>query len=768
MKFDPAFLNEVRERLLPSAVIGRHYTLIKKGTEYVAKEDPSFSVNDQKRIWHDFGKANKGGDIFAFVMHHEGVDFVEAVRRCAEQCGLQVAGGQPSSSSHVDRGRSGDGVQRPRDAVARDQGDDRQKSSGGPRQIVATYDYTDAHGTLLYQVVRFEPKNFAQRRPYLESGEKCWIWALDDGEFMRRKNGDDWYRYDERRYDEKGYKQKRRLGGGAQHSLYRLPDLLDAIDRGEVIFLPEGEKDCETLHRWDLNASTNSGGAKHWNEAHAVHFTGADVVIPIDNDDAGRERGHAIAASLKGKAKRIRVLDLAPFWSGMPAKADITDWKAAGGTKEALLEIIEKVGDWSPTPPRSAFGALRFIDIDLPAREHEWLIKNLLSRGDTSILAGDWGSGKSFAATDMGFAIARAALDPNYRYMGRSVKGGLVLYQAGEGGHGLRKRMRAYRSYHGIPNDANLPFVLLPQELNLFSGDEQVKKLIEEARQWSAFYEMPIELVTIDTVSKASPGANENSAEDMTKVLNRAAMISREIGCHVMLVHHYNKAGSVRGWGGITGNVDNVIVVEVMEKFETEGEITRPIRSARVIKQKDGESGHAWQFTLPQVVLGRDVEGDPITSCVVRPLGEVDAPAAPQAVRGKQVGVMMNDLRLGIFRSLIDAVDAVGVPPPAALQLPTNVKVIQLNQHFLFYSRRVVPDPEDLKKNEKTVRTRLRDFRQFGQNCGIIGVHKTGDKEDAQAYIWPTGKPVWGRGFAWPARKAVDDTEKPQEDFWDD
>jgi len=769
MKFEDAFLDDIRERLLPSAVVGAKFTLIKRGAEYVAKEDPSISVNDGKRLWWDFGKGDAGGDVFKFVQIHEGVDFVEAVKRCAAQAGVSLPADRGDLQRAPDRRHSGAGVAA---------GSQAEKSRAGKRQLATTYDYTDAHGRLIYQVCRFNlideagekaGKTFGQRRPYLgEPG--VWVWALDSGEFMRRKNGEDWYRYDKRRYEEKGYKQRKEIDGGVEHSLYKLPALLDAIDDGETIFLPEGEKDCETFERWDLATSTNSGGSKNWSERHASQFVGADVVIPIDNDEAGRERGHKIAASLKGKAKRVRILDLAQFWTGMPDKADVTDWKEAGGTREQLLDYLDKIGDWTPAPPRSAFGAVRFVDIDAPAREHEWLIKSLLTRGEMSFLAGGWGSGKSFLALDIAFAIARAARDPEYKYMGRKVRGGLVLYQAGEGGLGLRKRMRAYRQYHGIPADIDLPLVLLPEKLNLFAGDEQVKKLIEEAKQWSSFYEMPVEAVFVDTFSKASPGANENTAEDMTKVLARGEMVQSALRTHVSFIHHFNKAGTVRGWGGLLGNVDNVIEVEGTDNVETEGDISRTIRVARVTKQKDAETGTAWQFTLPQIVLGKDSEGDPITSCVVRVVGEVDIPA-PRAVKGKQVGVMLSEKRTGVFQTLLQAINEVGVPPPAELKVSAAVtKVIKVGQHFAYYNKRVARDEETAKKHEKTIRTRLREFREWGQNCGIIGVYTIGEKETADSYIWPTGKPVWGHGLQWPPRAAVetaeDDAGAPPDDFW--
>ena len=86
-------------------------------------------------------------------------------------------------------------------------------------QIVATYDYTDERGNLLYQSVRYQPKDFRQRRP---DGCGGWIWKK-----------------------------------GARQVLYHLPEVLEA----PIVFVVEGERDVETLREYGFVATTNVGGA---------------------------------------------------------------------------------------------------------------------------------------------------------------------------------------------------------------------------------------------------------------------------------------------------------------------------------------------------------------------------------------------------------------------------------------------------------------------------------------------------------------------------
>ena len=117
-------------------------------------------------------------------------------------------------------------------------------------QIVATYPYTDESGTLLFEVVRLEPKGFRQRRP---DGKGGWIWNLNH---VRRVP-------------------------------YRLPKVLAAIKRGETVYIVEGEKDVEALEAVGVVATTNPGGAGKWRKEFNEFFRDAHVVVIRDNDAPG-------------------------------------------------------------------------------------------------------------------------------------------------------------------------------------------------------------------------------------------------------------------------------------------------------------------------------------------------------------------------------------------------------------------------------------------------------------------------------------------------
>jgi hypothetical protein len=190
----------------------------------------------------------------------------------------------------------------------------------GGRRIVAEYDYPDENGTLLYQVVRYDPKKFLQRRP---DGRDGWIWNLDN----------------------------------TRRVLYRLPELIEGIAAEHPVFIPEGEKDVENLRRLGLVATTNPGGASKgekskWRPEYNDHLRGADVVLIPDNDETGWKHVHAIGASLTGIAARIRVLML-------PGAKDASAWLEAGGTREQLDALIESAPDWVKPAEAEVLEALR-------------------------------------------------------------------------------------------------------------------------------------------------------------------------------------------------------------------------------------------------------------------------------------------------------------------------------------------------------------------------------------------------------------------------
>ena len=179
------------------------------------------------------------------------------------------------------------------------------KGNGKPR-IVATYDYGNEAGDVVFQVVRYEPKDFRQRRPKPGGG---WEWSVK----------------------------------GVPVVPYRLPELLANPKR--FVFVVEGEKDVDNLAGINLLATCNAGGAGKWSSEHAQYLRGRRVFILAHNDEAGRKHAQQVAESLQGIAESVRIVEL----PGLPVKGDVSDWLAAGGTREKLIELAEASPEWTPS-----------------------------------------------------------------------------------------------------------------------------------------------------------------------------------------------------------------------------------------------------------------------------------------------------------------------------------------------------------------------------------------------------------------------------------
>ena len=95
MRYPPALIDEIRQRLPVSQVVARRVKLKRQGREYVGlspfkhEKTPSFTVNDQKGFYHCFS-TGEHGDIFTFLMKTEGLSFIEAVERLAKDAGVAL------------------------------------------------------------------------------------------------------------------------------------------------------------------------------------------------------------------------------------------------------------------------------------------------------------------------------------------------------------------------------------------------------------------------------------------------------------------------------------------------------------------------------------------------------------------------------------------------------------------------------------------------------------------------------------------------------
>lgn len=730
MNFTPEFLDDLRARVLVSAIVGRKFTLRKNGREFRAIDDNSLTVNDEKGLWWDHAK-NEGGDCFQFLTQIEGFTFPQAVEACAAIAGVPLPEKLNGSiPSHAAEGFT-ENSPPPWD-------NDQPIVSDSPaRKIVKTYDYTDESGKLIYQVVRYEPKEFRQRRP---DGNGGWIWSIKD----------------------------------IQPLFYRLPDLIEALAEHRPIWLVEGEKDCETLWDWGVPATTNSGGAKHWGRQDLSIFKDADIIVPLDNDDAGRVRADLIGSSLKDIANRVRILDFHNYWKDAPEGADVTDWRDhAGGTVERLYEISQELPEWKPAPAGSKFGRIRWQDQDQPNTvEYEWWVKGIIPKRETIAVVGATQTGKSFETFNLSMHIAQGK-----DYRGCRTKQGLVIYCAMEGGKGFRDRLRGYRMYYGLPLEG-IPFEVLTLRIDLFRDDNGLNALIAEIKAIAAEHQYGLALVVVDTYSAATPGLKENTSEDISRVRQRVVQIQDACNCGVLFVDHTNAVGDkVRGHTSKTADIETQLDVAWVTRRDGRELVPvldndkRKIRRLTVFKQREGIAGQHWDFILRAIEVRRDADGDPVTTCISE-IPNLDASQTTSAKWRDREGPKGEGFHLyregeaTVFKAVIAALEAKGEPTPTFLRLPASItRVVRWSDVALAYKAKVPNDegekPDEVKKYHDRIRKTLKRTREALLGFGVIGIDQV-QGENPYHVVWPTGKKVWGPDLIWPAEATVPASNEPE------
>lgn len=237
---------------------------------YAAFKDVAETGGVNCRHCHD--KSN--GDGFATLCWLTGKTFGAVLVEVANHCGIRPQGCLPA-----------------------------KRRGGTLGTIVATYDYRDEKGGLLFQAVRYEPKDFRQRAPKAGGG---WVHTL----------------------------------AGVRLVPYRLPELL-AAKPDDWVLVVEGEKDADNLRSLGFVATCNPMGALKWRDEFSELLRGRKVAILPDNDEKGGQHGALVAASLMRCGCKVRIV---PVRIGK----DASDWIAGGATWESIQASIQTAADCEP------------------------------------------------------------------------------------------------------------------------------------------------------------------------------------------------------------------------------------------------------------------------------------------------------------------------------------------------------------------------------------------------------------------------------------
>jgi hypothetical protein len=309
-----------------------------------------------------------------------------------------------------------------------------------------------------------------------------------------------------------------------------------------------------------------------------------------------------------------------------------TEFKEAIGIRVAdMFDIIEEnaqdsfdVSDLLGVDPADALPSHRFAfkhaSEFVTGAQPSWIIKDVLPMDEVGMIYGESGSGKSFLALDMMCAVAQGIDWREHKIK----QAGSVAYVAAEGSMGAKNRIKAYMQRHDLDIE-DVPLFVLGDSPNLLETKDTTDLIKSLKKLQKVPGTPPLLVVAIDTVACVMPGGDENSSRDMGRIISNSKLVHKHTGALVLLIHHSGKDASkgARGWSGVRG----ALGVEIC--------VTRDgnERVAEIEKQKDGEEGAEYGFTLEWVEVGEDEDGEPVGSCFVKE-GEV----TPKAQRRTSVG----------------------------------------------------------------------------------------------------------------------------------
>lgn len=420
------------------------------------------------------------------------------------------------------------------------------------RRTSATYPYVDENGTLLFEVLRYEPKDFNQRRP---DGRGGWVWHLDCESNSKCKCNPK-------------LPPVRRV-------IYRLLEVIKA----KSVLVVEGEKDVETARKLRLVATCNPHGSGKWRPEYCAFLKGKRVVVIADADAPGVAHAREVARSLLGVAEPVRLIE------ALPQAKDLTEWIEKGATREKLLQIIRDTleltpadsAKWATGTQAAGFTLTRLGDLlskpDMPV-DYVW--DGSLVVGTVSVVAAKPKVGKSTLARNVCLAVAKGE-----DFLEKHTKQGECIYLA------LEEREEDIRNdFRAMGADGTEP-IFIHAAAAPAEGIKALCNLIRERR--------PV-MVVGDPLFRLARIKDEKAYAETYAALGPVIDTARETGTHVMLCHHAGKAlkadaiDSPLGSTAIGGAVSTLVLLKRTESYRT-------IQTVQRIGQE-----------LPETVLGFDLD----------------------------------------------------------------------------------------------------------------------------------------------------------------
>ena len=381
--------------------------------------------------------------------------------------------------------------------------------------------------------------------------------------------------------DTHGQGDKRYHPGGQTMGMYWM---LGTLDQPGVLYIAEGFATAATIHQ-----ATNRPCIVAYSAGNLVPVTGSlreqmpnqDLVIVADHDESGIGQKYAEQASAKHGARMVLI----------PIKGDANDYQQAGHDLNLLL-----------TPPPQQSWLIPADDYCAKPAPIKWLIKGWVQSDALVMVHGPSGGGKTFVVLD--WCLSMASQKPTWA--NNKVRPGNIVYLAGEGHHGLRARIAAWKHHHQA-GPLNMWLSRSGCDLNTPEGYLSTSASLKQ---------LPVtpDLIVIDTLHRFLAG-DENSAQDAKTMLDACARMMQEFNCSVLLVHHTGVSEEAqhraRGSSAWRGALD----IEISIIPAKEGQPMQIVQR----KSKDAELSNEVYANLLKVEIPGWIDEDdqPITSAVI-------------------------------------------------------------------------------------------------------------------------------------------------------
>lgn len=387
--------------------------------------------------------------------------------------------------------------------------------------------------------------------------------------------------------------------------IYQLAEVRTAIAAGEPVFVVEGEPCADALRSLGLVATTNIGGSKKWRESDSADLTGASLILCPDRDEPGLAHMERIAQDFPDAAWLYAFPD-SPAWNNLPKSQglDVADWiKDYELTREDILAAVAtSKRQVSPiyidAPPKKEKQAFTFsvlcnriqeIQRMIDPGEREWEMQSLAKQTGRSVTqlvkAYDMALKNQpvFELTDALELLSKSPDKFDWLVAGLLPMATTALLYA-EGGTGktilansIIKAVTCGENWNGFPTkrgkvllmQTDEPSIVTAQNLKiagfqaslppgqLFISSNWQFTQMQQLRDAIRAYK-PV-LVVIDSLTSSNRTATvEEKDVEYGRCLYDLRDIAMELGVAILVLHHENKTGGVRGSTAIKANVSEV------------------------------------------------------------------------------------------------------------------------------------------------------------------------------------------------------------------